>query len=482
VTGRRPTPVGPPKKKPFHIMVKPTGPICNLGCSYCYYLEKEKLYPPGQSFRMPTEVLESFVRQYISSQNIPEVTFAWQGGEPTLLGLEFFKEVIRLQEKYADGKKVTNAIQTNGTFLNDEWCEFFTTHQFLVGLSIDGPQDLHDAYRVDKGGKPTFQRVMKGLAFLKKHGTEYNTLTVVNRANSQRPLDVYRFLDEIGSRFFQFIPLVEREPDTAAKSMGLDLSGPPSPAGGGEPFQEDPPLTPGSAENAQLQNPAGTPGSVEKSQPKTAALTTWSVDARQYGEFLKAIFDEWVRKDVGRIFVQLFDTALAGWMGMEPPLCVFAESCGNAMVLEHNGDLYACDHYVYPNYRLGNIMETPLEELAYLPEQLRFGQAKWDELPRFCMDCQLRFVCNGECPKHRFLISPDGEPGLNYLCSGYKRFFTHVRPQMEIMAGLLKRGRPPAEIMSMMAAQDRASAMAATGRNDPCPCGSGKKNKHCCGA
>ena len=441
-------PGGRGRNRPFHVMVKPFGPVCNLDCSYCYYLEKESLDPPGEDFRMSKEVLEAFVRQYVSSQNTPEITFAWQGGEPTLLGLDFFRDVVRLQEKYGGGRKISNAIQTNGTVLDDDWCDFFATHGFLVGLSIDGPRELHDAYRVDKGGKPTFDKVMRGLDFLQKHGTEYNTLTVVNRANSQRPLDVYRFLKEIGSRFFQFIPLVEREANSEALEQGLSLSGPPD---GGE---DDPGLPP--------------------------PVTPWSVEARQFGEFLVAIFDYWVRHDVGEVFVQLFDTTLAGWMGAEPPLCVFAETCGNAMVLEHNGDLFSCDHYVYPEYLLGNIVETPMAELARLPEQVRFGEAKLEALPRYCLDCPVRSACNGECPKHRFIDAPGGEPGLNYLCGAYKRFFTHVTPSMEIMAELLRRRRPPAEIMGMMALQDREAGMKAAGRNDPCPCGSGKKFKKCC--
>jgi uncharacterized protein len=453
-------------KKPFHIMVKPNGPICNLGCTYCYYLEKEHLYPPNQSFKMSGEVLEAFVRQYISAQDVPEVNFAWQGGEPTLLGLEFFQEVVRLQKKYADGKRISNAVQTNGTALDDAWCEFFTDHRFLIGLSVDGPQELHDAYRVDKGGKPSFQKVMRGLEFLKKHGTQFNTLTVVNRANSQRPLDVYRFLKEVGSDFIQLIPLVEREPDGRAMAMGLDLSGPPTPLG-----------------SAMISGRAGqglpAPGKVDLSE--APSVTPWSVEPLQFGAFLIAIFDDWVRADVGRIFVQIFDTALAGWVGMEPPLCVFAETCGNALALEHNGDLYACDHYVYPEYRLGNILDTPLDELVRQPEQVRFGQAKWDDLPKFCRDCHVRFVCHGECPKHRFLSTLEGEPGLNYLCAGYKRFFTHIAPKMKLMAGLLQQQRPPAAIMSMLAAEERARATGEAGRNDPCPCGSGKKFKNCCG-
>jgi uncharacterized protein len=319
---------------------------------------------------------------------------------------------------------------------------------------------------VDKGGKPTFQKVMKGLEFLRKHNTEFNTLTVVNRANSQEPLEVYRFLKEIGSRFLQFIPLVEREPNEAARAMGLDLSGPPGPPG-----------------FVPIDHIPGKPGTFPPEEPLSTvpSVTPWSVKPRDFGTFLTTIFDHWVRGDVGQVFVQLFDTALAGWMGMEPPLCVFAETCGNALVLEHNGDLYACDHYVYPEYRLGNIMETPLAELAHRSEQHGFGQAKWDSLPTYCLDCDVRFVCNGECPKHRFLSTPEGEPGLNYLCSGYKRFFGQITPQMEIMAELLNRRRPPAEIMALMSAQDRAAAITSAGRNDPCPCGSGRKFKACCG-
>ncbi len=431
----------------FHVMVKPTGPLCNLDCEYCYYLEKENLYPPGSSFRMPPEVLETYIRDYIRSQPTPEVQFAWQGGEPTLLGIDFFREVVRLQAEHAGGKKVTNAIQTNGTLLNDDWCSFFSEHGFLVGLSIDGPERLHDAYRVDKGGHPSFGKVMRGLDFLLKHGTEFNTLTVVNRLNSQAPSEVYAFLKGIGSRFLQFIPLVEREPDAGAKALKLDLAAPPDP--GGE---------------------------------ETVPVTPWSVEAKQYGAFLLGIFDEWVRSDVGSIFVQLFDVTLAGWTGMEPPLCVFAETCGDALVLEHNGDLYSCDHYVYPDHLLGNITHAAIGDLAGSPPQITFGTNKKDSLPAFCRGCEVRFLCNGECPKHRFIRTPDGEPGLNYLCPAYKRFFTETAPHFRIMADLLKGRRPPAEIMSILPEMERRSAVERSGRNDPCPCGSGKKVKHCCGA
>jgi uncharacterized protein len=428
-------------------MTKPTGPLCNLDCTYCYYLEKEKLFPPGSSFRMPPDVLETYIRDYIAAQPTLEVQFAWQGGEPTILGLDFFQEVVRLQKAYAGKKRISNAVQTNGTLLDDDWCSFFAEHGFLVGLSIDGPEEFHDAYRVDKGGKPTFRKVMRGLEFLRKHETEFNTLTVVNRQNSQAPKEVYTFLKEIGSRYFQFIPLVEREPDAGARALDLDLAFPP-----GHEDAESVPVTP------------------------------WSVEARQYGDFLLGVFDEWVRNDVGSVFVQLFDVTLAGWTGMQPPLCVFAKTCGDAMVLEHNGDLFSCDHYVYPSYRLGNVLETPVGELAVLPEQVAFGQAKSESLPGYCRRCEVRFLCNGECPKHRFMETPDGEAGLNYLCPGYKKFFSRTAVHFQLMADLLKQQRAPAEIMVILPEMERQEAMAEAGRNDPCPCGSGKKYKNCCGA
>jgi uncharacterized protein len=429
-------------------MTKPMGPICNLDCRYCYYLEKEKLYPKGENFRMTDEVLESFIRQYIESQNLPEISFAWQGGEPTLLGVEYFRKIVELQRKHAHGKKVTNALQTNGTRLDDEWCEFFTANQFLIGLSVDGPRDLHDRYRVDKGQHPTFDLVMRGLQCLKKHKTDFNTLTVVNRANSQRPLDVYRFLKEIGSGFIQFIPLVERKPDGEAKSLGLDFSAPPV------------------AGNEMTGEP----------------VATSSVESRQYGEFLVAIFDEWVRHDVGKVFVQIFDVALGNWMGLGASLCVFAEKCGNALALEHNGDLYSCDHYVYPRYKLGNLLNRSLGDMVSSAEQRKFGSDKLDTLPRYCRECEVRFACNGECPKHRFIRTPDGEEGLNYLCAGYKRFFNHVDPYMKTMSELLRAGRAAAEIVDMVARQEQSPRSHRAMLNDPCPCGSGRKYKKCCGS
>jgi uncharacterized protein len=384
---------------------------------------------------------------------------------------------VELQERHADGRQVTNTLQTNGTLLTDAWCEFLSEHGFLVGLSVDGPSDLHDAYRVDKGGKPTFRKVMAGLELLKKHGVEFNTLTVVNRRNSRHPLRVYRFLKEIGSTFHQFIPLVERGADARARALSLALAGPPDlPAEGRREDGNAGRLPPAPGTAGEPRDPEEIPEG-EAGPP----VTPWSVESRQWGAFLVAIFDEWVREDVGRIFVQTFDAALGKWVGVERGLCVFEETCGDAMALEHNGDLYACDHFVYPEFNLGNILQSPLVELASGPRQTRFGKDKRDRLPQYCLECEVRFACNGECPKNRFISTPGGEPGLNYLCAGYRRFFNHVRPHMEIMAELLQRRRAPAEIMAILAARETQQAMRSAGRNDPCPCGSGKKFKNCCG-
>jgi uncharacterized protein len=399
----------------FHLLTKPVGPICNLDCKYCFYLEKEKLYPGENQWRMSDAVLKEYIRQYIHSQPAPEINFAWQGGEPTLLGVDFFRKAVALQKKHAAGKTIFNAIQTNGTLLDDEWCEFLAANKFLVGLSIDGPAELHDKYRVDKRQQPTFAAVMRGLELLKKHGVEFNTLTVVNRANSQQPLKVYRFLKSIGSQFLQFIPLVERAAPAEMKSAGYDFAAPPLPG--------------------QPENPT--------------AITSWSVEAAQYGTFLCAIFDEWVRHDVGKTFVQLFDVALGNWMGLGSSLCVFAEKCGAALAIEHNGDLYSCDHYVYPRHKLGNVMNQSLGEMVNSPQQIKFGSDKLDSLPKFCRDCEVRFACNGECPKHRFIKTPDGEDGLNYLCPAYKKFFNHINPAMRTMSRLLQTDQAPARIMEM---------------------------------
>jgi uncharacterized protein len=426
----------------FHVMAKPAGPTCNLGCKYCFYLEKEQLYPKNSNWRMSDEVLETYVRQYIEAQNAPIITFAWQGGEPTLLGVDYFRKIVALQKKYANGKRTDNALQTNGVLLDDEWGEFLAENKFLVGLSIDGPRELHDRYRVDKGGQPTFDKVTRGLGYLKKHQVEFNTLTVVQRHNSYHPLEVYRFLKEIGSRFMQFIPIVERIADTNAS--------------GGTTF-----AVPGVSESARV--------------------SSWSVEPLQYGRFLNSIFDAWVRSDVGCYFVQMFDIALESWLGMEPGLCVFRKTCGDATVIEHNGDLYSCDHYVYPQNKLGNVLEDPLSVLVSSHQQQQFGRNKYDSMPRYCMECNVRFACNGECPKHRFLRTPDGEYGLNYLCAGYKLFFKHIDTYMRYMAEELRQGRPAANVMDWIRRRDGGESDGRLpGRNDPCPCGSGRKHKKCC--
>ncbi len=430
----------------FHVMTKPMGALCNLDCKYCFYLEKEKLYPANENFKMSDEVLENYVRQYIEAQDVPEVIFAWQGGEPTLAGVSFFRKAVELQKKHAKGKRIVNSLQTNGTLLDDEWCEFFTQNEFLVGLSVDGPRHLHDFYRVDKKGTASFDKVMAGLELLKKHKTEFNTLTVVNRKNSQHPREVYRFLKEIGSSYLQFIPLVERNADAEAGNLGLDLACPPETGA----KQDESPVTP------------------------------WSVDAKQYGEFLVEVFEDWVVQDVGRVFVQLFDVTLQSWMGGESDLCVFAEKCGAAMALEHNGDLFSCDHYVYPKYRLGNLMNESLGDMVKSEAQRKFGSDKADTLPKYCRECEVKFACHGECPKHRFIATPDGEPGLNYLCAGYKRFFEHVEPYMKVMGQFIREGQPAARVMELIAEHEQSAAWQDVGRNDPCPCGSGRKYKKCC--
>jgi uncharacterized protein len=383
-------------------MVKPRGPICNLDCAYCYYLSKKRLYLDSD-FRMSDDLLDTFTRQYIQAQQVKEVTFGWQGGEPLLMGLDFFRRAVELQEKYRrPGMRIVNALQTNGTLLDDAWCHFFHEHDFLIGLSLDGPRELHDACRVDKGGRGTFDRVMQGLALLKKHDVEFNVLTCVHAANAEHPLEVYRFLrDEVGTSFIQFIPIVERDNETG--------------------FQ------------------AG------------REVTERSVAGRQYGNFLIEIFDEWVTHDVAQVFVQIFDVALEAWLGRPPGLCVFGETCGHAMALEHNGDLYACDHFVEPRYRLGNIGETPLAQLAGSRRQRRFGLAKRDTLPARCRECEVRFACNGGCPKNRLLRTADGEPDLNVLCKGYKAFFTHIDRPMRLMAAALRMGRPATVVMDILA-------------------------------
>lgn len=411
-------------KQPFHVMAKAIGPICNLDCKYCFYLEKEQLYPNNEKWKMSDERLEAFIRDYIAAQPGPEVSFAFQGGEPTLLGVDYFRKVVAYQEKHAQGKRISTAFQTNGTLLNDEWGVFLAENNFLVGLSIDGPEAIHNANRVDKKGRDSYKEVIRGLNILRKYKVEFNTLTCVNSITVQHPVKIYKFLKSIGSKYLQFIPIVEREVDTAAAKLGLDFAAPPD--------LEQPP------ENRE--NPQMSP---------------FAVPAEAYGEFLCKIFDEWIKRDVGKVFVQLFDVALNKWLKIPGGLCYFAETCGRALAMEHDGDLYTCDHYVYPKYKLGNLMNTSLGELADSPMAQAFGQDKRERLPKYCRDCSVRFACNGECPKHRFTWTPDGEWGLNYLCPAYKKFFTHIDPAMQLMADLYRQQRAPAEAMELLAQQRR---------------------------
>ncbi len=431
-------------------MTKPIGPICNLDCRYCFYLEKEEMFrqegrSPRSSWQMSPQLLEQYIQQYIEGQNVPEIHFAWQGGEPTLLGISFFQKAVELQHKYANGKIIHNALQTNGTLLTPEWCDFLAQNRFLIGLSLDGPEYLHNMYRVDKAQQNTFDRVMTGLQLMKEFQVEFNTLTVVHRHNARHPEEIYSFLKECGSRFLQFIPLVERRAHSPL----------PSPDG---PLQ------------IQFAPPPHKERNLE-------AVTEWSVLPEDYGDFLITVFNRWVQSDVGEIYVQLFESALGTWLGEGASLCVFRPECGTALALEHNGDVYSCDHYVYPKYRLGNLMHIPLAEMAHSPQQRSFGREKQTMLPRFCRECPVLFACQGECPKHRFTQTPQGEWGLNYLCAAYKKFFTHIDPFMKRMAALLRSGRSPAEIMHE---HTHMRPAASTGRNDPCPCGSGQKYKKCC--
>ena len=416
-----PAPRPPAAPGAFHIMAKPTGAICNLDCSYCYYLSKETLYP-GDRFRMSLELMENYVRQLLESQTARDVTLAWQGGEPTLMGLSFFKQVVEAAKRYRrPGQNVSHTIQTNATLINEDWAEFLAEEKFLVGVSVDGPPELHDAYRVDKHGRKTSSRVVAGLRYLRRHDVEYNILCSVHAANVDHPLEVYRYLrDDCGAKFIQLIPIVE----------------------------------------------------VCSSETEQGAVSDRSVPAEGWGTFLSAIFDEWLVRDVGSVFVQTFDAALAAWVGVPSGLCVFAETCGDALALEHNGDVYSCDHFVDPQHLLGNISQTHLLDLVASDRQRSFGEAKRDTLPGYCRSCDVLFACHGECPKNRFIETPDGERGLNYLCAGYKRFFHHVDGPMRLMSSLLHARRPAADVMAVFAQAPR---------NSPCPCGSGVKTKWCHG-
>jgi uncharacterized protein len=407
-------------------MAKPTGAQCNLDCSYCFFLDKMRLYPESD-FRMTDEVHEAYIRQLFEAHREPRITVAWQGGEPSLMGIDFFRRSVELQKKYQKpGTVVENTFQTNGILLDEEWCRFFRENKFLVGLSMDGTKELHDTFRKDKGGHGTFDRVMKAVRLLQDQRVEFNILCTVNSRNASHPLPVYRFFrDTVKSRYIQFIPVVERIDD-----------------------------------NIQTG----------------AQVTERSVRPEQWGKFLIGIFDEWVGRDVGRTFVLNFDGALAGWLGLAGTVCIFGRNCGQGMALEHNGDLYSCDHFVEPGYLLGNIMQTPMSVLADSPKQLKFGRDKWDCLPGYCRRCDFLFACHGECPRNRFIETPEGEEGLNYLCQGYRSFFEHADPGMKIMAELIRSGRSAGDIMSVP-----AFGKARKGRNVPCSCGSGLKAKHCHG-
>lgn len=412
-------------EQPFHVIVKPNGAVCNLRCSYCYYLEKSLLYPETQSFRMPDTILEELTRQYISAQpeQIRELHFSWQGGEPTLLGMKFFQKAVALQKKYQrPGLHILNTMQTNGTLLDDKWGKFLHDENFLVGISLDGPEDVHDRFRLSPNGRGSFASVMRGLEILNKHQVEFNILTVVNRLNGSQPKRTYEFLKQTGSRFFQFIPIVERDP--------------------------------------------------------TGNMTSQSTGSRQWGRFLIGLFDDWLDKDVGEIFIQHIDVFLGLFMNFPAALCVHSQTCGRAVALEHNGDLYSCDHFVFADHFLGNITEKPLVDMLDGEFQTRFGENKKTGLPQFCRRCRYLTLCNGGCPAHRFAKAPGGEAGLNYLCEGFRLFFAFALPYFRAMAESLNAGRPALDYRYYL---ETSAHRPKPGRNQPCACGSGKKFKNCCG-
>ena len=405
----------------FQVFAKPAGPLCNLDCQYCYYLGKDRLYPEGESFRMPDDLLEEYIVQHISACGEPAIHFSWHGGEPTLLGLDYFRQIVTLQRKHQPAdRRILNGIQTNGTLLDDHWCRFLAAEGFAVGISLDGPQEMHDRYRRTKDGRPVYEQTLRGCQLLTRHEIPCEILCVVGAHNVEFPSEVYRFLRQLGAPYVSFLPLVERRP------------------------------------------------------PPEGGVSERTVPAEAWGAFLCATFDEWVARDVGRVKVQIFEEAVRPAFGQEHTLCIFKEVCGGVPVVEHNGDFYCCDHFVDAEHRLGNIQKTPLAALLDSPAQQAFGQAKFDTLPRYCQACEVRAMCNGECPKNRFLQTPDGEAGLNYLCAGYRRFFTHCQPFVAEVAALWHRTQPPA---SSTVAPETALRI---GRNDPCPCGSGRKYKNCC--
>jgi uncharacterized protein len=397
----------------MHVVAKPIGPACNLNCEYCFYLEKQALFSPGEKYRMSDDVLSAFIANYITSQPTPIVEFVWQGGEPTLLGLDFFKRVIELQKPFVKRKTITNSLQTNGTLLTADWCQFLKKHNFMVGISLDGPKEIHDRYRRDRKGNGSFDQVMRGLKLLQEHKVEYNVLACVARESAKHPLDIYRFFKDEGVEFIQFTPIVERLSDAHSGPVGLRLAGP-----------------------AALDR-----------KDQQGDVTPWSVIPEEYGDFLIDIYEDWVRHDVGTVFVMNFEWVLNAWIGNPSPVCVHAKQCGRAVVIEHNGDVYACDHCVYPEHKLGNIMTDTLPEMVAKSLRSGFGESKETALPRWCRDCEVLPACQGGCPKHRFATTYYDEPGLQYLCAGYKKFFLHIRKYLRAMATLLENGLPASRVM-----------------------------------
>lgn len=401
--------IATPFAKPLYVMLKPAGAHCNLACKYCYYLEKNNLYQNSHRHLMSDEMLEQFTREYIEAQTMPQVLFTWHGGEPLMRSIDFYKKALALQKKYAHGKQIDNVIQTNGTLLTDEWCEFFAKNHWLVGISIDGPQEYHDHYRVTPAGKPSWEKVMQGIQLLKKHRVEWNAMAVVNAYNAEHPLEFYHFFRDNGCQYLQFTPIVER---LTEHEDGRTL--------------------------ASLADDREIP------------LADASVTPQQWGNFLCTIFDDWVRHDVGKTFVEIFDCTLANWMGVLPGICAYSKECGHAGVMEHNGDVYSCDHFVFPEYKLGNIREQSLIDMLYGEKQQAFNRLKHTSLPRQCKECDMEFACHGECPKNRFEKDKYGEPGLNYLCQGYYQYYSHVAPYMDFMKRELLAQRPPANIMNVL--------------------------------
>jgi uncharacterized protein len=428
-----------PPQREFQVFAKPVGASCNLQCRYCYYLKNQDFYPSSDHFIMTDEVLEIYILQHIQAWTEPVISFSWHGGEPTLPGVDFYRKIVSLQNKHQpSGRRIVNSIQTNGTLLNEEWCRFLVAENFTVGISLDGPQDLHDCYRMTRQGQATFKQALRGYDLLRQHNIPSEILCVVNAHNVQDPLRVYRFFKQIGAKYISFLPLVEKQPITGSKISDQHVS----------------------------SSPAG-----------DCLVTDRSVPAQAFGAFLCTIFDEWLARDIGLVKIQIFEEAARTAFGQDHTLCIFRETCGGVPVIEHNGDFFSCDHFVDNGHLVGNICTTPLKELLSSPQQQAFGAAKLTTLPRYCLACEVRDMCNGGCPKNRFMAAPDGQSGLEYLCAGYKRFFNHCRPFVTQIAELWRRQNPESPHFSN---RMDAARSARPGRNDSCPCGSGKKYKNCC--